>query len=204
MDISKRKVFLFDLDGTITADETLPAIASGISLEKEIKELTASTILGTTPFIESFINRVNLLKPYPLSDIKAVLKDIKLHNHLVDFISNNRDICFIVTGNLDCWIDDLTSRVNCKFYSSIGQVKGDKLIKLESILYKATVVKDFKDKGYEVVFVGEGNNDAEAIRLADIGIAFGGVHWPSNSVLQFATHAIFEEKELCRFLKQLL
>ena len=72
------------------------------------------------------------------------------------------------------------------------------------IIDKSKIVQEYQEKGYFVIFVGEGHNDAEAIRSADIGIAFGKVHYPSNSVMQVASHAIFDEEELCRFLKQLL
>jgi phosphoserine phosphatase len=53
--------FIFDLDGTITKEETLPLIARHFKVEEKIEELTRATVAGEVPFIESFIQRVNIL-----------------------------------------------------------------------------------------------------------------------------------------------
>ena len=58
---------LFDLDGTVTAAETLPIISRHFSVEKEIEKLTKETVNGNIPFIESFIRRVNMLGHLPVS-----------------------------------------------------------------------------------------------------------------------------------------
>ena len=46
--------FLFDLDGTVTSEETLPIIANHFNCVEQISELTARTVQGNVPFIESF------------------------------------------------------------------------------------------------------------------------------------------------------
>ena len=55
-----------------------------------------------------------------------------------------------------------------------------------------------------MVVIGEGNNDLEAMRTADISIASGLTHQPANSVLGIADYVIYEEEALCRQLNQLL
>ncbi|MCI7267456.1 MAG: hypothetical protein MR545_09585 [Veillonellaceae bacterium] len=45
--------FIFDLDGTVTREETLPLIAKHFSVEEEIMELTRNTVDGRVPFIDS-------------------------------------------------------------------------------------------------------------------------------------------------------
>lgn len=47
--------FLFDLDGTVTSEETLPIIANHFECKEEIAELTKSIIQGNVPFVESFL-----------------------------------------------------------------------------------------------------------------------------------------------------
>ena len=49
--------FIFDLDGTITSEETLPLMAKHFNVQEEIEQLTRETIQGDIPFVESFIAR---------------------------------------------------------------------------------------------------------------------------------------------------
>ncbi|WP_290917607.1 HAD-IB family phosphatase [Halodesulfovibrio sp.] len=195
---------MFDLDGTVTAQETLPAIAKHFNVLDEINDLTRQTIEGRIPFVEGFIRRINVLKRFSVAEVNHALEDIKLHKMLVEFINSYSSNCRIVTGNLDCWVASLLTNVSCAAETSKAVVQDDRLESVSSIINKADVVLKYQQVGYQVVFVGEGNNDAEAIRVADIGVAFGAVHWPSASVMQVASHAIFDEDELCRFLRQLL
>jgi len=196
-------VFLFDLDGTITKEETLPLIAKHFKIEEEITQITEDTIRGNIPFVESFIRRVHILGALPAVEIDDLLSKVELSKPIVEFIQNNQDNSFIVTGNLNVWVNQLLQRIDCKYYSSQGKMVDGKVEKLTNILKKEEIVQKYQSLGKKVVFIGDGNNDAEAMRISDISIAFGNIHWPSNSVLQVSTHAIFCEEELCRFLKQL-
>ena len=69
---------LFDLDGTITAKETLPLIAKHFGVEEQISELTKQTIQGNVPFIESFIRRVHILGHLPVSEVSKLLESVPL------------------------------------------------------------------------------------------------------------------------------
>jgi cation transport ATPase len=66
------------------------------------------------------------------------------------------------------------------------------------------VVKKYKELGEKVVYIGDGNNDMEAMRISDISIAAGLIHYPANSILTVADYLIFNEEALCRQLNQLL
>ena len=66
--------FIFDLDGTITKEETLPVIAKYFSIEEEVEELTKQTVMGHVPFVESFIQRVSILGKLPIDEIDALGK----------------------------------------------------------------------------------------------------------------------------------
>ena len=54
------------------------------------------------------------------------------------------------------------------------------------------------------VAIGDGNNDAEMIEAAEVGIGYGGVREIAPAVLACATHAIYEEEKLVEFLERLL
>ena len=116
----------------------------------------------------------------------------------------NKSSCAIATGNLDCWVEKLCERVGCEAYTSKALVKDNKVFKLTHILRKENIVNSYQKQGYTVVVIGEGNNDLEAMRTADISIASGLTHQPANSVLGIADYVIYEEEALCRQLNQLL
>ena len=115
--------FVFDLDGTITSQETLPLIASHFKIEAEISELTRETIQGNIPFVESFIRRVHILGDLPVDQIDRLLGEVELYPNLLKFIKENINSCVIATGNLDCWVKTLVEKVGCKAFTSTAKVK---------------------------------------------------------------------------------
>ncbi len=195
--------YVFDLDGTITKHETLPIIANHFGIQSDIDQLTKDTVNGNIPFVESFIRRVHVLGELPVDEISELLSVTAFNDEVASFITSHSQQCVIATGNLDCWVDGILSRVDCVAFCSHAQVKENKVQKIQSILKKEDVVKKLKDEGNKVVYIGEGNNDAEAMRVADISVAFGLVHEPSTSVISIASYAVYSEKALCRLLNQL-
>lgn len=196
--------FIFDLDGTITSAETLPIISKYFNVHQEMAKLTKDTVNGKIPWKRSFVRRVNLLKHVPVDEIRALLEKTPLYEKIVDFIQENQENCYIATGNLDCWIDKLCNRIGCEYYSSQAEVKDGQISGIVHILEKADVVKRFQSGGNKVVFVGDSNNDVNAMRKADIAIAYGASHKPSEFCLSAADHAVYSENELISLLVKTL
>lgn len=192
--------FVFDLDGTLTRQETLPLIAGHFGLEDDIAALTQSTILGHIPFVESFIQRVNILGKQSVSKINNLLDRVELFEGIYEFIAKHQGDCQIATGNLDVWIEKLGGRFPCTVSSSKGTVVDDKVVRLTNILQKVDIVKNLQADGHTVVYIGDGNNDANAMRQADLSIAIGMVHFPALSVMDVADFAVFDETALLRLL----
>ena len=195
--------FLFDLDGTVTAAETLPIISQHFNCAEQIAELTARTVQGNVPFIESFIRRVNILGEYSVSETSDLLSNVPLYPLVAQFIEQHKEDCIIVTGNLTCWCEGLFKKIGCKCYGSEAEVVDDKVIKLKTILRKEQIVDQYKALGETVVFIGDGNNDLEAMRHANISIAAGLTHNPAQSLMSICDYVIYNEKALCRQLCQL-
>lgn len=99
--------FLFDLDGTVTAKETLPIISEHFGCSDKISELTTKTVQSNVPFIENFIRRVNILGQYSVKETNELLTEVPLYSSVADFIRKHREDCVIVTGNLTCWCEGL-------------------------------------------------------------------------------------------------
>lgn len=195
--------FLFDLDGTVTSQETLPVIADYFHCQEEIADLTKRTVAGNVPFIESFIRRVNILGKYSVSETSKLLGQIPLYPEIKKFIDAHKADCIIVTGNLTCWCEDLFQKIGCQCYGSEAELADDHVVKLKSILRKEEIVDRYKALGETVVFIGDGNNDLEAMRHANISIATGLTHNPAQSLLAICDYVVFDERALCRQLRQL-
>lgn len=197
-------VFLFDLDATITKAEILPEIAVKINKEQEMRNLTERTMAGEIPFDHSFLERVELLSEIPVSTVKEIIDKVPLNEKLVDFIRENHERCYIVTGNLDVWIEDLMKKLGMEghYFCSRAAVKDDRIVGVDHVVDKGEVIASFA--GQPFVAVGDGNNDAQMIAAAEVGIGFGGVREIAPAVLKCATHATYSEDRLCQFLRQLL
>lgn len=198
-----RYKYLFDLDGTVTLEETLPRIASYFNLVDKIATLTNATIRGDVPFIESFIRRVGILGKLPVDEVDSVVGQTALNENLVKFIHNHKDQCAVVTGNFRGWVQTIMQRIGCQLHCSEGNYDSRGHVKLSQILKKEEVVRQYQAEGYKVVYIGDGNNDAEAMRQADVSIACGIIHWPAASVLNLCNFAIFDECALIRLLNHI-
>ena len=183
-------VFLFDLDATITKVEILPEISAEIGKDKEMRELTERAMRGEIPFERSFRERVSILKDIPVSKVRKIVENIPLNEQVAAFIRQNSDRCYVITGNLDIWIEDLMKKlgVGQSFYCSKAEVKDDRIAGDIQVIDKATVVNSF-DKPF--VAIGDGNNDADMIAAAEIGIGFGGVRDIAPAVLNTGTGGSF-------------
>jgi HAD superfamily phosphoserine phosphatase-like hydrolase len=199
-----RTAFCFDLDGTITSREILPAIASELGLSEEMALLTSLTIRGLIPFESSFRLRCSILKQIPVTRVREIVADIPLDPILEAFIRQNRERCAVVTGNLDIWVNDMLAALDCASFSSRGTVACDSLESVASILCKDQAVKAFRAQGFDrVVAIGDGFNDVPMFDAADIGVAFGGVHPPVPEIIQLARYVVFRSTSLCRLLNTL-
>ena len=197
------RVFLFDLDATLTKVEILPMLAEQVGLLNEMREMTEKTMRGELPFKSSFLSRVEMLKSIPVSTVAEIVEATPLNAELVSFIQENKENCYIVTGNLDVWINRLVKRIGLPMahcFCSTASVLDDRLVSVNSVIDKSMVVKQFI---MPVVAIGDGSNDAEMARLAEVGIGFGGVRPVAYSLMSNATHVIYDEKKLCSFLRVL-
>ena len=192
--------FLFDLDSTVTREEILPKISIKVNKQDEMRRLTEMTMNGEMPFRESFLNRVKLLSEIPVDYVQNEVANIKLNEKLVEFLKQNRENCYIVTGNLDVWICKLMEKIGMEnnYFCSKAIEKDNRLVDVVSVVDKKEVVSQFQN----IIAVGDGNNDAEMISMAEVGIGFGGVRNIAPAVLEVCTHAIYDEEELVAFLNR--
>lgn len=196
--------FLFDLDGTITARELLPEIAQAFGVAAEMRELTRLTVGGLIPFEASFRKRVDMLRSIPVAEVRKVVNAVPVHTRVAAFVRAHADECAIVTGNLDVWIEGLCAGLGARVHCSRARTQNGMVTGIDEVMDKRRVAEALLAScSRPLVVVGEGNNDTGMMELADIGIACGLVHEPARSVMSVASHAIYDEVALCRFLSSL-
>ena len=196
--------FAFDLDGTITQAELLPMIASELGLEAEMRLLTDLTMAGMIPFEDSFRLRFAILRTAGLDRIRAAVSAVTFDPDIEDFIRKNRDICFVVTGNLDLWIEPLRERLGCRFFTSTASVDAEgNIIGLDTVMRKNIAALELKEKFQRLVAIGDGFNDVPMFDVADIGIAFYGIHNAPDTLVSVSNYVAMDGKSLCRLLNTL-
>ena len=199
-----RRAFCFDLDGTLTMEEILPEIAKNAGIHEEIDILTKITMQGLMTFDKSMKLRVKLLSTIPISSVKEVVGSIKINPDLQSFIKENKENCFIVTGNLDVWVEDFINKnFGCKFFSSKAISKGDELIGIDQLLQKSSAIKLLRQSFDSIVAVGDGMNDCSMLELSDIGIAYGGVHPPVPTLIKLSEYVCYDGATLANLLNAL-
>lgn len=196
-------IFLFDLDSTISKKEILPTISEEIGKQKEMKELTEATMRGEIPFKTSFLNRVNILSCVDVSRVNDLVSRIPLNEAIVNFIIENQDRCYVVTGNLDVWISGLMNKIgmNQHVYCSKANVKEDRITQVISVVDKELMAKQFVQR---LVVIGDGDNDSGMAKHADIAIGFGGVRNIAPSLLRNIDYAFYDDRRCAEFLYSLL
>ncbi len=196
--------FVFDLNRVLTKKDSMYLIGKHFDLKSKILQLSTNSNKGNTPFIESLIKQVNILKNIPVTEIANLLEKSLLRKELLLFIQNNREKCIILTEGLDCWYEQLLKKTLCEYHCSKAKIINNKVVSVSSYLKKEKIVSEIQSEGNKVVYIGYGHSDFEAMRISDIAIAVGFNFQPSNSILPYSDYLIFNEKTLCRQLNQLL
>jgi phosphoserine phosphatase len=195
--------FVFDLDGTVTTEEILPILATELALEEELRLLTNLTLSGAIPFESSFRLRFALLKSIHPEVIRSLVLQVPLNPDIAAFIQQNRERCFIATGNLNVWIRPITEKLGCRAFTSIAQEDEKGQLSNLEILRKNSAVQALRKEFDKIVVIGESVNDLPMFEAADIGIAFGQVHQPVPEIIQTSSYVCYEGKALCRLLNTL-
>ena len=198
---SEKRIFAFDLDGTITTQETLPILARELDLSDEMEQLTRLTLEGKIDFEASFRMRYHLLREIPLQKIRQIMAEVSLDERIAGFIRKHAEECAIVTGNLDVWVQPLIEKLGCMTYSSISRLDANGDLQLETVLDKAEIIRRMKMQGHDVIAIGDSVNDIPMFQEADVAIAYGGVHPLVNRVAAISDYVVENGEALCHLLE---
>jgi phosphoserine phosphatase len=198
-----RTAYCFDLDGTLTTTELLPSIAAEVGIAEEMDTLTRITMDGLIPFTQSLQLRAMLLSTVPLETVSDIVSSVPLDTVIMTFIESRPDACFVVTGNLDIWLEPVFASLPCRTFSSAATLQNGSL-RVEHVLDKRDPVRQLRTEGFDrVVAVGDGANDVSMFGESDLAVAFAGVHQPARAASEAADYVVFEGRQLCQLLEGL-
>jgi phosphoserine phosphatase len=194
-------VFLFDFDGTITKTEMLPLLAKNLTSASEILELTEKTVRGLVPFEESFLKRIELLREIPTPTIQKIFTEAPVNTKLLSWIKEHRELCYVVTGQLDIWMKPWFLKHKLNGFSSEATIENN-VVGVSKVIDKSSIADHFP--GREIIMVGDGANDATLMEKASTSIGTEIVHKVPEMIWELADIVIWEEDSLCRTLSRLL
>ena len=132
-----------------------------------------------------------------------MITEIPLNENIAQFIRENHERCYVVTGNLDVWIKDLMKKIEVEghVYCSRANVKDDRITQVVSVIDKELTAKQFVQP---LIVVGDGDNDSGMAQVADISVGFGEIRDIAPSLIQNIDYAFYDDKRCAEFLRTLL
>lgn len=182
---ARKKLLIADMDCTIITGETLDEMAETLGLGTEIAEITESAMNGDIDFHEALTKRVEMMAGQPESILASHLPHMHLSEGaqtLVQTMSAHGATCVLVSGGFTFFTSHIATKTGFHHHHGNNiEIEGgaltgaiippilDKNAKYEFLqLY----INELELHPYETLTIGDGANDIEMLKHADLGIGY--------------------------------
>ena len=187
----KKRFLICDMDSTIIVEESLDEIAEDAGIGNEIKNITKRAMKGELDFKDALLQRINLLKSYPLENIFKLNHKIRINDgakELVEKMKANSCITILISGGFSPSVSYIAKKIGFDYYhcnNFLYKKKHGKII-LNGCVQNPILDKNAKlniTKSYlkklnltlnDVISVGDGANDVNLIKQTGIGVSYKG------------------------------
>lgn len=177
------RLFLFDVDSTLINEEVIDLIGAKAGLSNEISAITEQAMLGKLDFNAALTKRVELLAGLPVEVLDEVRSDITFTNGATELVAELQaagDQVAVVSGGFMEVIAPIMKLLSIEFFKANSlEIQNNKLTGrvIGEIINRSAKARFLNDLRRELnpqqtIAVGDGANDIDMIKAADIGIAF--------------------------------
>ena len=177
------RLFLFDVDSTLINEEVIDLIGAKAGLSNEISAITEQAMLGKLDFNAALTKRVELFAGLPVEVLDEVRSDITFTNGATELVAELKaagDQVAVVSGGFMEVIAPIMKLLSIEFFKANSlEIQNNRLTgrvigEIINRSAKAEFLKNLKEKfnPEQTIAVGDGANDIDMIKAADIGIAF--------------------------------
>jgi phosphoserine phosphatase len=198
------------MDSTIIQEESLDELARQIGKEKEVIRITNDAMNGKIDFKKALIERVAILQGQPTEILENLKLSINLNDGAIELIRTmkfNNAITVLVSGGFTFLTEHLKTLLGFDYTHAnsleishnnlnnphlTGRVIEPILDKKAKVLYLDQYVNKNKLNYEDTICVGDGSNDIEMVKKANLGVSFNGkknldkeanIHFKSTNLL---------------------
>ena len=203
------RLFLFDVDSTLINEEVIDLIGAKANLSTEISAITELVMLGRMDFNMALTKRVELLSGLAVEILAEVRSEITLTNGAAELISGLRnagDKVAVISGGFVEVIAPLMKTLNIDYFKANSlEIHNEKLTgrvtgEIVNRMVKANYLNELKGQlnPKQTIAIGDGANDIDMVKAADIGIAFC-----AKPALKEVADVVIDKRDLREILRYL-